>query len=155
MQSTRWLLYLLCALNAVQTRIRYDFWQSNAVDPSLVHSTELNVRAQSCQLCSASLRYEEEGTHTTDQDSLSCAIISFSFLCASFGWWSIRVSHGLVSFMQDKSWRVRYNVAQQLHILCVALGSESSRYSLHCLGIGDTFGSAMMHITLQAFPASS
>jgi hypothetical protein len=28
---------------------------------------------------------------------------------------------------QDKSWRVRYNVAQQLYQLCEALGPELSR----------------------------
>ena len=30
-------------------------------------------------------------------------------------------------YMQDKSWRVRYNVAQQLYQLCEALGPELSR----------------------------
>ena len=29
---------------------------------------------------------------------------------------------------QDKSWRVRYNVAQQLYMMCVALGPEASRW---------------------------
>ena len=32
---------------------------------------------------------------------------------------------------QDKSWRVRYNVAQQLTALCEALGPELSRCALH------------------------
>ena len=31
---------------------------------------------------------------------------------------------------QDKSWRVRYNVAQQLYQLCEALGPELARYKL-------------------------
>ena len=30
-------------------------------------------------------------------------------------------------YMQDKSWRVRYNVAQQLYQLCEALGPELAR----------------------------
>ena len=30
--------------------------------------------------------------------------------------------------VQDKSWRVRYNVAQQLYQLCEALGPDLSRY---------------------------
>lgn len=33
-------------------------------------------------------------------------------------------------FVQDKSWRVRYNVAQQLYQLCEALGPELARYKL-------------------------
>lgn len=32
--------------------------------------------------------------------------------------------------VQDKSWRVRYNVAQQLYQLCEALGPELARYKL-------------------------
>lgn len=32
-----------------------------------------------------------------------------------------------VAMLQDKSWRVRYNVAQQLCAMCEALGPEVSR----------------------------
>lgn len=36
-----------------------------------------------------------------------------------------------MGFEQDKSWRVRYMVANQLYELCEAVGPEPTRYTLY------------------------
>ena len=38
-----------------------------------------------------------------------------------------RKVHLILCLIQDKSWRVRYNVAQQLYMMCISLGAEASR----------------------------
>ncbi len=49
-------------------------------------------------------------------------------ICMKFSWWwkddAVRV--------QDKSWRVRYMVANQLYELCAAVGPEPTRWLSAC-----------------------
>lgn len=60
-----------------------------------------------------------------------CSGKPFSFLYLDISFIHSISSQFIIGSEQDKSWRVRYMVANQLYELCEAVGPEPTRYVLH------------------------